>query len=189
MLARLKYKGEINVNIILRIIKQNIIGIVLGVLGLISALLSYFFKGNLDSDMLSYRTFFIIGTIVSIVISLETIIIINTINSREEKEIVNVLSYNQNIDEYIASKSKILNINTIVSIYYSDGDYNVLIGYGIVSSKSENFIQIKIRKYDSRFIQNYKDIFFKIQKNDSNTMKSIIVKNQITNEILDLGGV
>jgi hypothetical protein len=173
---------------IFSIIKQNIIGIVVGVIGLISAGLSYLYKGNLDSDMMSYRVFFSLLTIVLIVIITQFLIIIKLAQLPFMRETIKVKNYNNRIDEFIIDPSTELSINTIACLYFIDGDYDIFVGIGIITNNTSKICQLKISSYNSKFVENYPEVFEKVKLSDRNTLNSLIIKSQITNEAIIIGG-
>ncbi len=67
----------------------------------------------------------------------------------------------------------------MVSIFYIDDTYEVELGKGYVHNIQENFIQIKLLEITNSFKANYKDTLKRIENNDSNVLKNLVVKSYI----------
>lgn len=171
---------------ILKVIIDNIFGVSIGTIGLISALTAYLSKNTLDNELMTYRVFLLILTLFIIILSLCCIIIYKLYREKSVKDKFKVIEYNNRIGEYILWISKDLNVNTLVGVYYEDGNYNLSIGLGIITS-SDRFTQFKIINYNDDFKSSYNDVLNKIFENDSNVLKNIIVQKQISNEMINIG--
>jgi len=172
---------------IFKIIKSNIIGISIGIIGLISSSLSYLFIGNLDKDMISYRVFFIILTFLLIIIVTQFVVIVKIIQLPLFNDIIRVKSYNNRIDEFITDPSHELSINTIACLYFVDGDYDIFVGIGTITNSTSKVCQLKITGYNNDFIEKYSEVFGRIKSSDINTINCLKVKSQITNEAIMAG--
>lgn len=93
--------------------------------------------------------------------------------------------YPQAIALLLLDKSDLFGHEAIVSIYYQDEDFEMLIGVGFVLTiQREGFVQILVtKKVDTR-----RDaVWSQIQENNASSLKKLIVKPSVPKQINDIG--
>jgi hypothetical protein len=176
--------------VILRIIKENIIGIIIGAFGFFSSIIAYFFSDKLDIMVLSYGWTLFSITIFVIIIVLEYVIIIklkNHISNQDynKSDIFSVRIYHKNIDQFIITSNFNVQINTILGVYYKDGAYEIEFGLAKIIADTGKAYQMKILKTSKHFMDTFPDDYNGIISNDYNYIRNMVVKYLINEELIN----
>jgi hypothetical protein len=176
--------------VILRIIKENIIGIIIGTFGFFASLIAYFFSDKLDMMALSYGWALFTIMVFVIIIVMEYVIIIKLrkhINNHDfnKTDFFHVRIYNKDIDQFIIVSNSSVQINTVLGIYYKVGDYEIVFGLAKIVADTGKAYQMRILKTSRHFIDTFPNDYKGIMSNDYDYIKKIVVKYLISEELID----
>jgi hypothetical protein len=182
---------------ILKIIKENIIGIIIGVLGFFASIIAYFFSDKLDAVAISYRWTLFAIMIFVIIIVMEYVIIFklkDRLNNHDinKDDIFQVRIYNKEIGQFILVSNSNVQINTVLGVYYKIGDYEIIFGLAKIVADTGRAYQMQILKTASHFKETFPTEYNGIMSNDNNYIGKIVVKYLISEELIDLvqfGGI
>lgn len=165
-------------------IKGNILGVSIGVIGIMSSIISYFIKANLDTEFISLRVSLIVFTFFIIILVLMYIIIRqqNMIENEASKIAVRRYIKEQNI--FLISSAKIIKISTILAMYYDKGDYQIPIGILKVINDNGKVLQTVLVGTTNGFSDNNPEIMRRINENDALELQRLLVEDKITDELL-----
>jgi hypothetical protein len=182
--------------VILKIIKENIIGITIGAFGFFASIIAYFFSDKLDIMVLSYGRALFAVMIFVIIIVMEYVIIIklrNHIKNHEfnKADFFQAKIYNKDIDQFIVVSNSSVQINTILGVYYKVDDYEIVFGLAKIIADTGKAYQMKILKTSRHFIDTFPDDYSGIMSNDYNFIRKIVVKYLISEELINfaIGGI
>jgi hypothetical protein len=176
--------------VILKIIKENIIGIIIGAFGFSASIIAYFFSDKLDTMALSYGWVLFVAMIFVIIIVMEYVIIIklrNHINNHEfnKTDYFQVRIYNKEIDQFILISNSSIQINTVLGVYYKIGDYEIVFGLAKIVGDTGKAYQMKILKTSRHFMDTFSNDYNGIISNDYNYISKIVVKYLISEELIN----
>lgn len=92
------------------------------------------------------------------------------------------LANQQNYLIFLLEPSELFSYDTIVSFYYLDDDFELLIAVGRVNNiQQDRKVQVEVTDY----VRGYEEIFNKLENNDSTALKRTRVKPNIPKAYLD----
>jgi hypothetical protein len=176
--------------VIRRIIKENIIGIIIGAFGFFASIIAYFFSDKLDIMALSYGWTLFAAMLFVIIIAMEYVIILklrNHINNHEfnKTDFFRVRIYNKDIDQFIVVSNSNVQINTVLGVYYKAGDYEIVFGLAKIVADTGKAYQMKILKTSRHFVNTFPSDYKGIMSNDYNYIKKLVVKYLISEELMN----
>jgi len=164
-----------------KVLTFNGLFILIGVLGGIASILTLF-NTDYDIDLNIKWLIFTVYLFISAVFVLMKIIydIQKELEQRELKPQFRIIKYQQSTDEFLIGKSSLLGHNALVSIFYSQDDFETEIGKAYVSNITDNYIQLKIMTILDDLSQEIVAVIDKIKSNDAKELKNVTIKSFVT---------
>lgn len=164
-----------------KVLTFNGLFILIGVLGGIASILTLF---NTDYSLrvnIKWLIFIVYLFISSVFILVKIIYDIQKeLEQRELKPQFRIIKYQQSTEEFLIEKSTLLGHNALVSVFYSQDDFETEIGKAYVSNITDNFIQLKIMNIRDNLSQEIVAVIDKIKNNDAKELKNVTIKSFVT---------
>jgi len=170
-------------NRILEVIKQNIIGVSIGVIGVISSIVSYFIKANLDTAFVTLRISLVILTFFIIILVLMYIVIRQQTLIHVDNIII-VKRYIKEQDIFLLNSKETIRIGTILAMYYDKGDYKLPFGMVKIINDNGTILQSKLIGSTKIYRELENDVVKRLHENDPNELSRLFIEYRITDEIL-----
>lgn len=163
-----------------KVLSLNGISIIFGILG---GILGFFtaFVPNWQMDINS--KWLVLFSFLAITI----ILILSAIISELLKELrvkiphkAKAVRYINSDDYLLIELNDFLGTSAMVTIFYLDDDYEVILGTGYVLNIQEKFVTIKILHINTDFMNRYAEELERIQINDIRAIQKILVKSYVT---------
>jgi len=169
-----------------KFIKKNIAGVLIGVIGLVAALVTILIGTDLSVININVRWFigfFIVFlTIISLMFQMITKYNDYIKNWKSTYEEFSIKSYSSKHELFVIITTLDIPINTIMTVFYEDDGIEVPVGLcKIVNSLNNKGYAIKINYY-SRFINRYNQEKEDIENGNRNKISKLKIKNFIIDE-------
>lgn len=163
-----------------KVLSFNGIFLIIGILGGLSSILTVFItKWNAQISLKWLVLTIFIGLII-ILILIKLIFNLNEELRYKTQNKARIMKYLPDKYTFLIEKNQTFGYSAMVSIfYYLDDIYETEVGKGYVKNIQDQFIQIQLLNFSEDFKKNHQGIIKKINDNDINTLKKIIVKNYI----------
>jgi hypothetical protein len=165
-----------------KFLKENIAGVLIGVIGLVAALVTILIGTDLAAININVRWFivFLIILLTIIIIMFQIIIKYNDYikNWKKTYEEFSIKSYSSVHKLFIVITTLDVPINTIMTVFYEDDGFEVPVGLcKFVNSINQGYV-LSI-EYHQNFIKNYNQVIEDIENGNRNKISKLKIKNFI----------
>jgi hypothetical protein len=160
------------------ILSLNGISILIGIVGGILGILSIFIDWDLK---LNIKWFAALAIILSFILIIVSKLCYDIYKSKHawNNESSKVIKFSTNDLLFLVENQNNLEYSQSVTIFYDINGFQVDLASGFVENIQEKFVQIKIIEFDENFTNSYQEEYNKIFNNNNSALASILIKNYV----------
>lgn len=167
------------------IIKNNITGVLIGVIGLVSALVTLLIGTDLNNININVRWFIVSFVVFFSIIAIMLKMIVKYDSTLKNWEDINneyyVKTYSVVHKNYVIRSERKIPINTIMSVFFEDEGLEIPAGLCRFVNNSSSTYMIEIN-YFATFVEKYSSIITELEVGNKAKISKLKVKNFIVSE-------